>query len=357
VSAARTVEIAGRRIGDGELPYVVAEAGVNHNGSAELALRLVEAAAGAGADAVKFQTFSADAVATVDARQADYQRQGAPATSQAEMLRGLELPVEALRACRDRAAELGITFLSTPFDPGSVRVLAELGVPAFKVGSGDLTNLVLLRAIAAQGKPVLLSTGMATLAEVDAAAHDLRDHGDPPLALLQCTSAYPADPADADLAAMATLRARFGVPVGYSDHTPGIVVAIAAAALGAAVIEKHLTLDRALPGPDHAASLEPGAFAEMVAGVREAHASVGDGAKQPSPAEDDVRRVARRSLVVTRAVRAGETLGAEDLDAMRPEDGISPLLLDEVIGRRAARDLEPRRPLRPADLDPPLEGR
>jgi N-acetylneuraminate synthase/N,N'-diacetyllegionaminate synthase len=356
VAAARTVEIAGRRIGEGEPPYVVAEAGVNHNGSGELALRLVEAAAGAGADAVKFQTFSANAVATAKARQADYQRRGAPARSQAEMLRDLELPEQALRACAGRAAELGITFLSTPFDLDSVQVLAALGVPAFKVGSGDLTNLVLLRAVAAHGKPILLSTGMATLAEVDAAVRDLRDHGDPPLALLQCTSAYPADSADANLAAMATLRARFGAPVGYSDHSAGIAVAIAAAALGAAVVEKHLTLDRTMPGPDHAASLEPRAFAELVAGVREAHVALGDGAKQPSPGEDDVRQVARRSLVVTRDVRAGERLSAADLDAMRPDGGISPLRLDEVIGRRAAHDLKPFRHLQPADLEPPLEG-
>jgi N-acetylneuraminate synthase/N,N'-diacetyllegionaminate synthase len=340
----RPVEIAGRRIGGG----------VNHNGSPELALRLVEAAAGAAADAVKFQTFSADALATTDAPQAAYQRERAAAVSQAEMLRALELPSKALRACRDRASELGITFLSSPFDLRSVEILASLDVPAFKVGSGDLTNLVLLRAVAAHGLPVLLSTGMATLDEVAAAVADLQAHGDPPLVLLQCTSAYPAEPDEANLAAMATLRDRFGVAVGYSDHTPGISVAVAAAALGAAVIEKHLTTDRSLPGPDHAASLEPDAFAAMVMAVREAHVALGDGVKAPRPGEADAAAVARRSLVVTRPVAAGEVLAASDLDAMRPAGGISPLRLDEVVGRRAARDLVPRTLLRGEDLEPPL---
>jgi N-acetylneuraminate synthase/N,N'-diacetyllegionaminate synthase len=348
------IEIAGRRIGDGEPAWIVAEAGVNHNGDPALALRLVDAAARAGADAVKFQTFSADALATVEAAQAGYQRARAAAASQREMLRSLELPLDALRACRDRAAERGIVFLSTPFDLRSVEVLAELGVPAFKVGSGDLTNLVLLRAVAARGLPLLLSTGMATLDEIDAAVADLRAHGTPPLVLLQCTSAYPAAPADANLRAMATLAERFGVPVGYSDHTLGTGVAIAAATLGAALVEKHLTLDRGMPGPDHAASLEPSELAALVEGIRAAQAALGDGRKAPRPAEDDARAVARRSLVLSRPVLAGSVLAEPDLDAMRPEGGISPLRLDDVVGRRAAHDLEAHRLLQPEDLDPPL---
>jgi N-acetylneuraminate synthase/N,N'-diacetyllegionaminate synthase len=350
----RAVEIAGRRVGDGEPPYVVAEAGVNHGGSGEMALRLVEAAAAAGADAVKFQTFRSDALATADAPQAAYQRERAAAASQLEMLRALELPADAVRASRDRAGTLGLTFLSTPFDLASVDLLAGLGVPAFKIGSGDLTNLVLLRAVAAHGLPLLLSTGMATVDEVAAAVADLRAHGDPPLVLLQCTSAYPAPAEDANLAAIATMRERFGVPVGYSDHTRGYEVAVAAAALGAAIIEKHLTLDRSLPGPDHAASLEPAEFSALVRGVREAHAALGDGVKAPRGIEADVRRAARRSLVVTRDVVAGEAIAAADLDAMRPATGISPLRLDDVAGRRAARDLTARTVLRPEDLDPPL---
>jgi N-acetylneuraminate synthase/N,N'-diacetyllegionaminate synthase len=352
--AVRAIDVAGRLVGGGGAPLVIAEGGVNHNGSVELALRLVDAAADAGADAVKFQTFSADALASPEAPQAIYQAQRAAAASQVEMLRRLELPGDAWAALRDRAGERGMIFLSTPFDLASVGLLAGLEVPAFKVGSGDLTNLVLLRAVAAHGRPLLLSTGMATMDEVAAAVADLRAHGDPPLVLLQCTSAYPADAEEANLAAMATLREAFGVPVGYSDHTMGINVAIAAAALGAAVIEKHLTLDRSMSGPDHAASLEPDAFAEMVRGVREAAAALGDGIKAPRPGEADAAAVARRSLVVTRHVPAGEVLGEADLDAMRPAGGISPLRLDEVAGRRAARDLEARTLLRPDDLDPPL---
>jgi N-acetylneuraminate synthase/N,N'-diacetyllegionaminate synthase len=346
------VEIAGRRVGDGEPPWVVAEAGVNHNGDPALAERLVEAAAAAGADAVKFQTFVADELVTADAPQAAYQRARAAAASQREMLRALELPADALRACARLAVERGIVFFSTPFDGPSVRLLAEMDVPVIKIGSGDLTNLVLLRSVARLGRPLILSTGMATLDEVAAVVADLRSHGDPPLILLQCTSAYPAAAHDANLRAMETLRQRFDVPVGYSDHTLGVAVATAAAALGAAVIEKHLTLDRALPGPDHAASLEPEEFADFVAAVRTAHAALGDGVKAPRSDEEDVRRVARRSLIVVRAVAAGEPLAAADVDARRPASGISPLQLDRVIGRRAARDLVAGALLRDEDLDP-----
>ncbi|HYN64234.1 MAG TPA: N-acetylneuraminate synthase [Candidatus Limnocylindrales bacterium] len=348
------LEIAGRRIAEGERPFVIAEGGVNHNGSVELALQLVDAAAEAGADAVKFQTFSAEAMVLKDAPQAEYQLARAPARSQLDMLRRLELPADSWPALAVRANARGIVFLSTPFDLASVELLAALGVPAFKVGSGELTNLVLLRAVAAQGRPVLLSTGMADLAEVEAAVDDLRRHGDPPLALLQCTSAYPAPAEEAHLRAMATLRDRFRVPVGYSDHTLGIATATAAAALGAALIEKHLTLDRTLPGPDHAASLEPGGFRELVEAVGDAWIALGDGTKAPRPHELEASRLARRSLVSQRAVTAGSVLGADDIGAMRPAGGISPLRLDEVIGRRAARDLAAGEPLSPTDLAPPL---
>ena len=349
------VEIGGRGIGDGAPPFLIAEVGVNHNGSPETALRLVDAAAVAGADAVKFQTFSAEALATARAPLAEYQRRGSASGSQLEMLRALELPREALRAARDRAVELAITFLSTPFDLPSVQLLADLGVPAYKVGSGDLTNLILLRAVAARRRPLIVSTGMATLAEVEAAVAAVRAAGDPPLILLHCTSAYPAAAADANLRAMATLRERFGVPVGYSDHTLGVATAIAAVALGAAVVEKHLTLDRSLSGPDHAASLEPAEFAEMAAGLRDAHAALGDGRKEPRSGEADTTLASRRSLVAARAVKAGAPIAAGDIDARRPAGGISPMRLDEVVGRRAARDLVPGAQLHAKDLDPPLD--
>jgi N,N'-diacetyllegionaminate synthase len=348
------VDIAGRRIAEDEPSFVIAEAGVNHNGSVEAALQLVDAAASAGADAVKFQTFAADAVVFEDTPQAAYQQARAPAGSQREMLRRLELPADAWPALQARASARGMVFLSTPFDLRSVQLLDALGMPAFKVGSGDLTNLVLLRAVGALGKPVLLSTGMASWTEVDASVEDLRLHGDPPLVLLQCTSAYPSAPADANLLAMEAMRARYGVPVGYSDHTLGIGAAAAAAALGAVVIEKHLTLDRALPGPDHQASLDPGEFGAMVVAVRQAADARGGADKTATAAEAEGRQLARRSLVVTRAIAAGEELTAADLDAMRPASGISPQRIDEVIGRRAVRDLAPGSLLSPDDVVPSL---
>jgi N-acetylneuraminate synthase/N,N'-diacetyllegionaminate synthase len=350
------VDIAGRQLGDGHPPFVIAEAGVNHNGQRALALDLVDAAAESGADAVKFQTFSANRLVTADAAQAAYQQHRAAASSQREMLRALELEPTALRAARDRATARGLLFLSTPFDIGAVELLAELEVPAYKIGSGDLTNVVLLRAVARHQRPVLLSTGMATLSEIDAAVAVLAAAGDPPLVLLQCTSAYPAPVASANLRAMDTLNERYGTPVGYSDHTDGIAVAIAASSLGAAVIEKHLTLNRSLPGPDHAASLEPAQFAAMAVGIRDAYDALGSPDKAPTDEERQNRQVARRSLVLTRALIAGEAISVSDLDAMRPAEGISPLRIDEVVGRHAAHGLPAGKPLQPSDLTPPLDG-
>ena len=356
MTSSAQVQIGKRLVGGDEPPMIIAEAGVNHDGSIERARQLVHAAAESGADAVKFQTFHADAIASATAAQAAYQQERAPSASQREMLRGLELPDDAWPVLRDDATSHGLLFLSTPFDVRSARLLADLGVEAFKVGSGDLTNLVLLRVLAAIGRPLLVSTGMATIAEVDAAVADLRAHGDPPLVLLHCTSAYPAAVSDANLRAIAVMRERYGVPIGYSDHTLGTGAAVLAATLGAAVIEKHLTLYQAAPGPDHAASLEPAGFVAMVHAVREAAAALGSGEKEPAAAELETRSVVRRSLVAARAVPAGHELTTEDLDALRPADGISPLRLDEVVGRRAARDLAPGQPLLPGDLDPPLEA-
>ena len=348
------VSIAGRRIGAGQPPYVMAEVGVNHNGDPELALRLVEAAAAGGADAVKFQTFEPDALALAGAETADYQRTQTGSASQLEMLRRLALPADALRAAARRANELGITFLSTPFDIASVELLSELGVPAYKIGSGDLTNPLLLRAVAAKGRPVLLSTGMATLDEIDAAVAVVRAAGNPPLVVLQCTSAYPAPIEDLNLRAIPVLAERYATPAGLSDHSVGITAAVAATALGAAVIEKHITLDRSLPGPDHAASLEPAELRQLVDAVRDAYAALGDGQKAPMASEEETRRVARRSLVVRHTLRAGTRLAPDDLDARRPGTGISAMRLDDVVGRVLRRDVAADTLLDPADLDPPL---
>jgi len=308
--------VAGRPIGRGAPVFMVAEAGVNHNGALALALRLVDAAAEAGADAVKFQTFSTEVLVSRDAPKAGYQREATGAAeSQGEMLARLELDPAAHGELQARCAERGLVFFSTPFDAASADFLERLGVPCFKLGSGEITNLPFLRHVAAKGRPVILSTGMSTLDEVAQAVAALREAGDPPLVLLHCLSAYPAPAAEMNLRAMDTLRERFGCPVGLSDHTTGIEIAVAAVARGAALVEKHLTLDKGLPGPDHRASLDPGEFTALVRAVRSVESALGDGRKRPMPAEADTRRVARKSLVAARAIRAGEPLAAADVAA------------------------------------------
>ncbi len=332
--------IAGRSIGRDRPCYVIAEAGVNHNGELSLAMRLVEAAAKAGADAVKFQTFSADRLATEGAPKADYQRQGAEETqSQREMLRRLELSAGAHRSLIDACRRHGIEFLSSPFDEESADLLDSLNVPAFKIASGELTNLPFLAHVARKGRPIILSTGMSTLDEVRAAVRTIQEEGNKTVALLQCVSCYPADPADVNLRAMATMEKAFEVPVGYSDHTRENEVALAAVALGACILEKHLTLDRSLPGPDHLASTEPREFAELIRGVRAVESALGSGEKRPAAAESAVAAVARKSLVAVRDIPAGSAITAEMIVAKRPGTGLSPSLRDRVVGRRATRDI------------------
>jgi N,N'-diacetyllegionaminate synthase len=331
--------LGGRRVGVGRV-FVVAEAGVNHNGDMEIARRLVDAAAEAGADAVKFQTFRTAALVSRDAPKAGYQVETTGAgESQRAMLARLELDEAQHVELRDRAARRSILFFSTPFDEASADVLERVGVSVFKVPSGEVTNLPLLRHVARKGRPVILSTGMCTLAETDAAVRAIREAGDPPLVILHCLSAYPAPPAEVNLRAMATLRERYGVPVGFSDHTPGIEVALAAAALGAAVIEKHLTLDTSLPGPDHRASLPPADMAALVRGVRTIEAALGDGDKRPMPSEADTRRVARKSLVAVRDLKAGERLTPSAVALKRPGTGIAPADLERALGRVLRHDV------------------
>lgn len=328
--------IGGRQISGGTSPFVIAEAGVNHNGDPSIARALVDAAADAGADAVKFQTFDPDALAVANAPQAEYQRARAEAPNQRAMLAALQLPEQALRDLHRQAADRDIQFLSTPFDLVSLALLDALEVPAIKIGSGDLTNVILLRAVAATGRPILLSTGMATLDEVGRALDELRDAE---VALLHCTSAYPAPDGDANLRAIPTMREAFGREVGYSDHTIGATTALAAVALGATMIEKHLTLDRTMDGPDHAASAEPASFAAMVREIRVVHEALGNGIKQPRPIEEDALRVARRSVVTARDLEAGHRIGAHDLTVKRPGTGISPFDLDSILGRTTMRAL------------------
>lgn len=339
------MRIAGRPVGPGHPVYVIAEAGVNHDGDPAAALELVDAAAQAGACALKVQTFRADRLATPAAPKAPYQLRAGGGDSQLEMLRRLELGEEALRAVSERARARGITFFSSPFDQDSADLLEALDVPAFKLGSGELTHHQLLAHVARKRRPMLLSTGMADLDEVAAAVRVVRESGDPPLILLHCLSAYPAPAEQVNLRALEALRT-FGVPVGFSDHTPGWEVALAAVALGACVIEKHLTLDRARPGPDHAASLDPPALASLVRGVRLVESALGDGVKRPAPCEAEVAAVARRSLVATRDLPRGAILQPGDLEPLRPGTGLSPAALPSVLGRRLALDLARGTPLR-----------
>ena len=352
---------------------VIAEAGVNHNGSLELALRLVDEAAATGADFVKFQTFRAEALVTTSAPKADYQQRNAPESkSQLEMLTALELDRAAHRTLMARCAERGIGFLSTPFDPDSVRLLTDdLKLDLVKVSSGDLTNAPLLLQLSRSGVDLVVSTGMATLDEVEQALGVLafgylgKNDPDPDkfkaafasreghaklvakVTLLHCTSDYPAKLADINLRAMDTLGQRFGLKVGYSDHTDGIAVSIAAAARGATAIEKHLTLDRSLPGPDHAASLEPHDFRAMVAAIRAASQALGSSVKAPTEAEMSTRRVARKAVVAARAIPAGEAFSLENITIKRAGGGIEPIELWGLVGQRAARAYAPDEAIEP----------
>lgn len=323
---------------------IIAEAGVNHNGDMGLARELIDVAAAAGADMVKFQTFSADKLVTAHARKAAYQARGTDAAeSQHAMLQRLELTrnmhEELIAHCKVR----GIHFFSTGFDTESVGMLADLGQGCFKIPSGEITNLPYLHHVGSYGKPIILSTGMATLGEIEAAidvleaAGTARSH----MTVLHCNTEYPTPMADVNLRAMLTIREAFGVKVGYSDHTAGIEVAIAAVALGAEVIEKHFTLDRNLPGPDHKASLEPKELEEMVAAIRNIEQALGDGIKRPSRSELGNKPVARKSLVAASAIRAGETFNASNLAVKRPGTGLSPMRWHEVLGRKAPRDFAP----------------
>jgi N-acetylneuraminate synthase len=341
---------------------IIAEAGVNHGGSVESALALVDAAAESGADAVKFQSFRTELTVLPDARQADYQTRNAPAVSQAAMLQALELTEEAHRRIAMHCAEVGIVFLSTAFDRPSLDLLLQLQVPRLKVASGELTNGPMLLAMAQTGLPMLVSTGMATLDEIGDAlgviaigrdgtdmaprseartAATSRVKGDPSLVgnvtLLHCTSNYPATTDSVHLRAMGTLADTFGLPVGYSDHTMGRAVSIAAVARGAVVIEKHLTLDRTLEGPDHVASLEPDGFAALVREIRQVEEALGSTEKRPHDSETDVRAVARRSLVAARDLDPTRAISLGDLVALRPGGGLPASEAWDWVGRHPSR--------------------
>jgi len=336
----QTIQVGNKLIGPGQPVFVIAEAGVNHNGDLKLARALIDVAVEASADAVKFQTFRADRLATPDAPKAEYQlRTTGNEESQFEMLRRLELSADAHRELQSYCEERGMIFLSTPFDEEAVDLLDELGVPAFKISSGDLTNSPLLEHVARKGKPVILSTGMSELSELIEAVSVLNTAGCETPILLHCVSNYPADPAEANLRAMQTMRSAFDVPVGFSDHTEGIDISLAAVALGACVIEKHFTLDRTLPGPDHRASLEPAELRELVRSIRRVETALGSGRKVPTATEVETAKVARRSLVAARDIPAGTILEREMVVMRRPGTGMLPAMLDTLLGRQAIRDI------------------
>jgi|SRR5271165_336018 len=336
----KPVFIGMRAVGP-ELPcLVIAEAGVNHNGSLDMALRLVDAAVEAGADIVKFQTFKSEEVVTPLAPKANYQVQNTGATeSQLDMIRKLELPDDSFRAIQGYCREGGIGFLSTPFDHRSADLLEELGVEAFKIPSGEITNHPLLIHIARKGKPLIVSTGMSNLQEVAAALEVIYAAGNMELVLLHCVSNYPAAPANVNLRAMKTLEQRFSVPVGYSDHTEGISIPLGAAALSACIVEKHFTLDRKLPGPDHRASLEPQELAMMVQGIRDVQSALGDGVKRAVAEELSTAAVARRSLVAAQDLHAGTVLTESMVAIRRPGTGLPPSDLTRVLGRQLKQDI------------------
>ncbi|WP_027910586.1 N-acetylneuraminate synthase [Pseudomonas sp. URMO17WK12:I4] len=346
--------------------YIIAEAGVNHDGDYDKAMALVDAAAQAGADAVKFQTFNARLLASSSAPKAAYQKRNTgEEDSQLEMLLKLELPHAWHYPLQARACELGLDFLSTAFDHESLAFLDQLELPVYKIPSGEITNGPLLWSIAQGGRPMILSTGMATLGEIDQAlavlAHGLEFNTSPQgleevwfnwarpearakaaarVALLHCTSQYPAQPAEVNLRAMDVLKNTFGLPVGYSDHTEGVLASVAAVARGACIVEKHFTLDRALPGPDHAASLAPDELKEMIDQIRQVEQMMGLAAKVPQASEWDTRKAARQSLVFARPVGKGQQILAQDLTGARRGSGVSPMHAWDLVGRLAECDYE-----------------
>ena len=320
--------------------FVIAEAGVNHNGSFQLACKMVDAACEAGVDCIKFQTFKSKNLVSGSAGKAEYQKAATGDGSQQDMLRKLELSFEEFISLKSYCDKANICFLSTAFDFESLAFLDSLGIPFWKIPSGEVTNLPYLLAVAKTGRPVIMSTGMCTMKEIEDAVKVLKENGSGDIKLLHCTTEYPTPFEEVNLKAMLEMQRRFGVEVGYSDHTKGIEVAIAAVALGATVIEKHFTLDRNMEGPDHKASLEPHELSLMVSGIRHIEKALGDGLKEPSPSEKKNMAVARKSIVAKTKIKAGELLTEENLTVKRPGTGISPMKWFEVLGKVSIRDFE-----------------
>jgi N-acetylneuraminate synthase/N,N'-diacetyllegionaminate synthase len=335
----KQIKIAGRMVGPGAPCFVMAEAGVNHNGNFQLAKKMVEAAKRAGADAIKFQIFRSERMVARTAKKAPYQSRATGGGSQYEMLKKLELTEDEFRKLAAYAKRKSVIFLASAFDEKSVDFLANIKVPAFKIASGEITNFPLLRHIASKKKPVIMSTGMSTIAEIREAIRVLNSGGAKSIVLLHCVSDYPAKVEEVNLMVMETLRRTFNLPIGFSDHTLGITVPIAAAALGASIIEKHFTLDRKLPGPDHKASLEPSELKEMVAHIREVEKALGNRIKRPTKSEEAMKNDIRRSIVARINIPRGRVITMEMLELKRPGTGLGPRYLKKVIGKRAKKDM------------------
>lgn len=320
--------------------FIIAEAGVNHNGDMNTAKKLIDAACEAGADAVKFQTFKAENLVVKDAPKAEYQKETTGSGSQFEMLKKLELSFEDHVRLKEYCDRKRIVFLSTPFDFESVDLLEKVGVQYYKISSGDLTNIPLLEYIARLQKPMIVSTGMANLGEVEMAVKAINKYMNKNLYLLHCTSNYPTSYGDVNLNAMLTLKNAFKLPVGYSDHTIGVEIPIAAAALEAKIIEKHFTLNRGMEGPDHRASLEPEQLKKMVNSIRNIEKALGDGIKRCNVSEEKSKFVSRKSVVAKKFIKKGEIILSDMVDIKRPEGGISPNRIKNVIGNKALNDIQ-----------------
>lgn len=334
-------EICSREVTEVNRVYIIAEAGVNHNGSIEIAKQLIDAAVQAGVDAVKFQTFKTESLVCKDAKKAEYQTETTDkAESQFEMLKKLELTVDMHKELIEYCKQKNVAFLSTPFDLESIDLLEQLGMEVYKIPSGEITNYPYLRKIGHTGKKVIMSTGMSSIEEVRQAVKVLRENGSKEVVVLHCNTEYPTPMSDVNLKAMLTLKEELGLEVGYSDHTKGIEVPIAATALGATVIEKHFTLDKNMVGPDHKASLEPEELKQMVQAIRNIEKALGDGKKEPSQSEKKNIQVVRKSIVAKCDISAGETFSENNITTKRPGTGINPMNWEKVIGKKAKKNFK-----------------
>lgn len=336
----KVIQIGQRRIGPNQPAFIIAEAGINHNGQMTYAKKLIDVAKDGGADAVKFQTFNTEELVTQSAQKAEYQKTtDGSGESQYDMLKRLELKKDDFIELARYSKEKGIMFLSTPFDKESVDLLDAIGMPVFKIGSGEITNFPLLTYTARKGKPIIVSTGMATLGEIEEALKILKNAGAEDIILFHCVSSYPARIEDINLKAMETLKCAFNLPVGFSDHTLGLTASIAAVALGACVIEKHFTLDKKLPGPDHRASLEPIELKQMIRAIRDVEKAMGNGIKMPTEDEEVNKKAVRRSIIANSDILEGTIITEEMLSVKRPGTGITSRYMELVVGRVAGKNI------------------